>query len=166
MASVLLWGGGCSSSYGPDPEPLDPERAAALEAERQRLRAEQEAELAKEAELERAVQGIESEGGEPPRPLAEGEVSQLFLHYCGECHAAELAWPSFDGLYGIEDVALMIELGKITPGDGEGSRLVERMRAGDWPMPPLLSELPAMPERSIERIVAFIDALPVPQTEP
>lgn len=171
--SALLWCAGCSSSYGPDPEPLSPERAAAVEAERERLRAEQEAEreaqLAKEAEfaeLERAVQRIESEGGEPPPPLEEGEVSQLLLYYCGECHAAELALPHYDGMFGIEDVALMIEIGKIVPGDGEGSRLVERMRMIEGRMPPLLADNPPMPEPSIERIVAFIDALPVPQLEP
>jgi hypothetical protein len=172
-ASVLLWCAGCSSSYGPDPEPLSPERAAAVEAERERLRAEQEAEreaaLAKEAEfaeLERAVQGIESESADPPRPLEEGEVSQLLLYYCGDCHAAELERPNFDGMYGVEDIALMIESGKITPGDGEGSRLVERMRMIEGRMPPLLAENPPMPEPSIQRIVAFIDALPVPQVEP
>jgi hypothetical protein len=171
--SVLLCGGGCSSSYGPDPAPLTPERAAALEAERERLRVEQEAEreaaLAKEAEfaaLERAVQGIESEGGEPSRPLEESEVSQLLLYYCGDCHGAELALPYSDGMYGIEDLALMIESGKILPGDGEGSRLVVRMRMGEGRMPPVNAENPPMPEPSIERIVAFIDALPVPQAEP
>lgn len=161
MASSLFWVGGCSSSHGPDPEPIDPEW---LETERERVRAEREAELAQEAEraeLERAVQAIESEGGEPPRPLEEAEVSQLFLYYCGECHAAEFARPSYDGMFGIEDLALMIEIGKIMPGDGEGSRLVVRMRDGR--MPPPLADLPPMPEPSIERIAAFIDALPVPE---
>jgi hypothetical protein len=161
VASVLLWVGGCSSSYGPDPKPLSPERAAAVEAERERLRAEQEAELAKEAELaelERAVQAIEGEVGEPPRPLEESEVSQLFLYYCGECHAAKpYVGPAEDGMYGIEDLALMIFEGRIVPGDGEGSRLVVRMRDGR--MPPPLSDNPPMPEQIIERIVAFIDAL-------
>jgi hypothetical protein len=164
VASVLLWGGGCSSSYGPDPKPLSPERAAALEAERERLRAEQEAELAKEAEfaeLERAVQGIESEAREPRRPLEASEVSQLFLYYCGECHAAEAAWPGYDGMFGIENLALMIDEGRIVPGDGDGSRLISRMRDGS--MPPPLSELPPMPEWSIERVIAFIDALPIPE---
>jgi hypothetical protein len=164
VASLLLWVGGCSSSYGPDPEPLSPERAAAVEAERERLRAEQEAELAKEAEfaeLERAVQGIESEGGEPPRPLAESEVSQLFLYYCGQCHGAEEAGLGYDGMFGIEDLELMIFEGKMLPGDAAGSRLISRMREGS--MPPPFAELPPMPEPSIERIAAFIDALPVPE---
>lgn len=174
VASVLLWGAGCSSSYGPDPEPLSPERAAAVEAEQERLRAERDAErearLAKEAEfadLERAVQSIESEGGEPPRPLEEGEVSQLLLYYCGECHGGDIELgPSLDGMVGIENLASMIDQGKITPGDGDGSRLVVRMRMIEGRMPPLTAENPPMPEPSIERVAAFIDTLPVPQAEP
>jgi hypothetical protein len=160
MASSLFWAG-CSSSHGPDPEPIDPEW---LEAERERVRAERQAELAEEAEraeLERAVQAIESEGGEPPRPLEEAEVSQLFLYYCGECHGTEVE--AYEGMYGIENLARMIERGKITPGDGDGSRLVVRMRMNEGRMPPLLADLPPMPEPSIERIAAFIDALPVPE---
>jgi len=160
MASALVWVGGCSSSHGPDPGPIDPEW---LEAERARVRADREAEL---AELQGAVQAIESEGGEPPRPLEEAEVSQLFLYYCGECHGAEPRPNYGHGMYGIDDLALMIEIGKIMPGDGAGSRLVVRMRMGEGRMPPLLAELPPVPERTIERIVAFIDALPVPQESP
>lgn len=167
LASALLGVGGCSSSHGPDPEPIDPEW---LEAERERHRAEREVELAEEAEraeLERAVQAIESEGSEPPRPLEEAEVSQLFLYYCGECHAADAnLTPLNDGMYGIEDLALMIEIGKIMPGDGDGSRLVVRMRMNEGRMPPQNGDLPPMSESSIERIVAFIDALPMPDDAP
>lgn len=162
LASVLYWGAACSSSYGPEPGPIDPEHAAAAEAERERLRVEWEATMAEraaEAELERSVQGIESR---PGAPLEPSEVSQLLLYYCGECHAADASvGPAHDGMFGIEDLDLMIEIGKIMPGDGAGSRLVVRMRDGR--MPPESAERPPMPEPSVARIVAFIDDLAVPE---
>lgn len=158
---VLLALGGCSSSYKPENKPIDPAITAALEAERAQERAELEAELAEAAELERAVSIIENEAGEPPRTLVAGEVSQLFLYYCGECHSAELGELGYwDGMFGIEDLELMIEKGKIIPGDGEGSRLVQRMREGT--MPPPTAENAPMSAPSVDRIIAFIDTLPEP----
>src|SRR5690606_30986939 len=124
-------------------------------------RTEREAEEAAQAELERAVQEIESPPGDPPPPLDEEEVSKLFLYYCGgECHAAREVGPATDGMFGIEDLEVMLEKGKITPGDGEGSRLIVRIRQGS--MPPPNSDWPPMPPPSADRIAAFIDGLPLP----
>jgi hypothetical protein len=168
MSSLLAAVWACSSSYGPDPAPVDPALAAEARAERARLRAEREAEeaaqRAEQAELERAVQSIESSPGDPPPPLEQGEVSQLFLYYCGECHATDRQLsPSHDGMFGIEDLDIMLELGKIMPGDGEGSRVIVRIRDGS--MPPPTSSVAAVPAASVGRIVAFIDGLPVPELE-
>jgi hypothetical protein len=47
--------------------------------------------------------------------------------------------------------------GGITPGDGEASRVVRRVRPGD--MPPLSSSAPRIPQSMIERVAELIDNL-------
>jgi hypothetical protein len=58
----------------------------------------------------------------------------------------------------MSDLGELIQIGKVTPGAGEASRLVLRVRQGD--MPPVSATGPRMPDAMIERLVDFIDSLP------
>jgi hypothetical protein len=105
------------------------------------------------------VLAIESEAGDPPRLLAEQEVSQVLAYYCAECHArAPGPNSAIDGLWDIDDLGKMVRLGKVIPGDGEGSQLIQRVRGGE--MPPSSAEGPRMPAATVDRLVEYIDSLP------
>jgi hypothetical protein len=91
------------------------------------------------------------------------ELSPVVEYYCGECHFPEIDNGFGDGFYQRDDLDVIIAEGKITPGDGAGSRLVLRMREGS--MPPATSELPPVPVATIDRIGDFIDSLQPPTTD-
>ena len=157
---------GCGGSEADGP--VDPEVADAWRIEQERLvaerRAEQEASATRESELEGAALAIESESGDPPRLLAEQEVSQLLVYYCAECHGrAPGPSSAIDGLWDIDDVGEMVRLGKVLPGDGEGSQLIQRVRRGE--MPPSSAEGPRMPAATVDRLVDYIDSLPADSFE-
>jgi hypothetical protein len=106
------------------------------------------------------VLALLSEPAEPARVLEGPELYAVFGYYCGQCHPTDADFvrgPSWDGMY-MGDLNELIQTGKVTPGDGEASRLVLRMRKGD--MPPISSAAPPMPDAMIERVVQFIDNLP------
>jgi hypothetical protein len=153
-----LWLAGCSSSHTPNPPP-DPEFVAAARAERERAAMEREQEAAERAELERMVRGIERQ----PRLLSEDELYTVLEYYCGECHFPTVNSWFGDGFYHMDDLDVMINEGKVNPGDGEGSRLVQRMREGS--MPPVSSGEPPVPDATIDRIVDFIDSLDIAPSE-
>ena len=149
---------GCSSSHLEDPPP-DPALLAAAQAEAARIRAERAAEADARAEQERAVLAILSESADPPRLFREDEVGLILVYYCGDCHG-EPPHDSADGIYYIDDIDRWAAEGKVIPGDGEGSRLVLRMREGS--MPPITSDAPPMPAATVDRIADYIDSLEDP----
>jgi hypothetical protein len=132
----------------------------AARAERERLALEQEREAAARAELERTALAIESEN----RLLSEDELDLVLEYRCGDCHFPKADLGVYgDGLYFMDDLARLVEVGKVSPGDGEGSRLVQRMREGS--MPPSSSGEPPVPSPTIDRIADFIDSLEPPPSE-
>jgi hypothetical protein len=58
----------------------------------------------------------------------------------------------------MNDMDRLIATGKVIPGDGEGSRLVQRVRSGE--MPPVQSGGQQMPSATLDRLVEYIDSLP------
>ena len=84
----------------------------------------------------------------------------VLQYHCGECHFPSPCGTSDCGLQYMDDMAKLVETGKVIPGDGEASRLVLRMRRGE--MPPLRSAVPPVPPASIERIARYIDVLTLP----
>jgi hypothetical protein len=158
-AAVLCWLAGCSSSHMANPPP-DPEFVEAARAERERLALEREQAAAARAELERVALAIERE----PHLLSQDELAAILEYRCGDCHFPEAdASGDGEGMYYMDDLARMINERKVIPGDGEGSRLVLRMREGS--MPPLTSGDPPVPMATIDRIVDFIDTLQPPPSE-
>jgi hypothetical protein len=138
--------------------PVDPEVAEAWRIEQDRLVAERRAQQDAEAALERAVLAIESETDQPPRVLEEGEVYQVLAYYCEECHYRPVGPTSaIDGFWDIDDMDAMVRTGKVTPGDGEGSRLIQRIRSGE--MPPVSAEGPLIPAATVDRLVDYINSL-------
>jgi hypothetical protein len=104
---------------------------------------------------EQAALAIESN---PPERLAEDQFYQLLAHHCGDCHLP-LDFPTESNRFAdFDNLDRMIELGKVSPGNGEASRLVLRMRLGEMP-PPELPEAAPMPEHAIDLIADFIDRL-------
>ena len=55
------------------------------------------------------------------------------------------------------DFAELIEIGKVVPGDAQGSRLLRRIR--DNSMPPPSSQLAPLSEQQVAELEAFIDGL-------
>jgi hypothetical protein len=160
VLSALL---GCSSSHTENPPP-DPEFVAAARAERERIAAERQAEAAARAEQERAVLAIESETDSAPRLLREDEVYLVLAYYCVECHVEPANTEATDGFWDLDDMDAMIEGGRVIPGDGEGSRLIRRMRAGE--MPPMMSGAPQVPAATVDRLADYIDSLAFPVGPP
>jgi hypothetical protein len=149
-------------------QPPDPEEVAATEARNQRLAeqrraaaAQQELEAAEYAELQQSVFAIENEHqADPLWLLTDGELDQVLVYYCGECHVQPDVPTQTDdcGVCYLDDMDELISTGKVIPGDAEASRLVQRMRRGE--MPPVQSDSPAVPESTIDLIADFINALP------
>jgi len=160
LAMALLWLSSCSSYHLPNAPP-DPEFVAAARAEQARVDARVQSEVALRAEWQQQVLAIESE--EPPRALSEDELVMVLGYYCGVCHFPQkIDVSSTDGLFYMNDLDELIATGKVIPGDGERSRLVQRVRLGE--MPPVQSAEPPMPTATLERIVDYIDSL-VPLAE-
>lgn len=157
-AALLVALSACSSGRYQQPE-RDPELLAAWWEQHEKDAAQARDEAAAAAEREQLVLSILSEPVEPARVLEVSELYAVFGYYCGECHPTDPDFvrpDSWDGMY-MGDLAELIQIGKITPGEGEGSRLVLRIRRGD--MPPV-GLAPRMPEAMIARVVEFIDSLP------
>jgi hypothetical protein len=143
-----------------DPPP-DPELTATARARREQAEEQQRAAAAALAEQEQRVLAIESAQRQSPYSLSDDELDQLLGYYCSDCHLKtnpEMNYSAIDGLFDLDDLDKMIAIGKITPGDGEGSRLVLRVRAGE--MPPAQSGQPPVPEAIVDAIVDYIDNLP------
>ncbi|MEO8181243.1 MAG: hypothetical protein ABI895_20585 [Deltaproteobacteria bacterium] len=158
-AGLLLGLWACSSGGFQQPEP-DPELVAAWLERQAEDAARARDEAAADAEKEQLVLAILSEPAEPARVLEVSEVYAVFGYYCGDCHPTEKDFvpvASWDGMY-MRSLVELIQTGKITPGAGEASRLVLRVRQGD--MPPVSSAGPRMPDAMTERLVDFIDSLP------
>jgi hypothetical protein len=109
-------------------------------------------------ELESAVLAIESASESESAPLSQDEMLQVLEYHCGACHLPIELELAQDGFSSIHDLDLMILTGKVLPGDGEASRIVQRMRLEE--MPPLSSGIPYVPPVVVDRIVRYIDALP------
>jgi hypothetical protein len=162
IAVALFAAVGCGGSDMQDP--VDSAAADAWRVEQDRLvaerRAERESEATRQAELENAVRAIESETEDPPRLLAEQEVYQVLAYYCEACHFRPTgSTEAIDGFWDIDDMGEMVRIGKVFPGDGEGSRLIQRIRLGE--MPPPDAEGVRIPEATVDRLVDYIDSLPL-----
>jgi len=134
----------CNSSHTQQPE----EDPLIVEAAR--------AEEARAAELQQTVLAIESA---PPDTLSVAQFYQLLDYYCGDCHFPE-DYPSEWTLGYFNDLQLLIKLGKVIPGDAEGSRLVLRMRR-DQVSPPVGWQQPPISDVAIALVADFIDQLPL-----
>jgi Planctomycete cytochrome C len=156
LAGALVWVCSCSSTHSVDPPP-DPELVAAARAERERVAAEREQDAAERGELERAVLAIEAEPEQPARLLSEDEVYQVLAYHCVDCHYRPEVADAVDGFWDLDSFDRMIDTAKVVPGDGEGSRIVQRMRDGS--MPPVTSGAPPVPATTIDRIADFIASL-------
>lgn len=89
----------------------------------------------------------------PPGPLSETEFEALLLDQCGSCHG-----PNGSGegnMDYINDVDLLIQNGKLVPGDPANSLLFQRIQAGQ--MPP--GDLPEVADDDVERIETFVSRL-------
>jgi len=161
-SGLLLGLSACSRSEWQEPEP-DPDLVAADRERQAQIAAQARDTAAADAEREQLVLALLSEPVEPARSLEVSEFYAVLGYYCGQCHPTDPDFvrpPSWDGLY-MGDLNELIQIGKITPGDGEASRVVSRIRSGD--MPPVSATGPRLPPAMIERIVQFIDNLPTTQ---
>jgi len=111
-------------------------------------------------EIESSVLALERESVGMTAPFSQDELMLVLQYHCGECHFPSPCGTSDCGLQYMDDMAKLVETGKVIPGDGEASRLVLRMRRGE--MPPLRSAVPPVPPASIERIARYIDVLTLP----
>jgi hypothetical protein len=101
-------------------------------------------------------------------PVAQGEedcelrhVERMLNANCGECHSMPSFFPCSDCPNGTLGEPLrisnLIELGKITPGASDASRVMIRLYSGE--MPPPSSGLPPMSETDVAWLASFIDTL-------
>jgi hypothetical protein len=139
----------CNSSHTQQPE-QDP---VIVEATR--------AETARAAELQQTVLAIESA---PPDTLSEGQFYQVLDYHCGNCHFP-VDYPSESVLGYFNNLHLLIQRGKVIPGDAESSPLVLRMRM-DQVSPPAGWERPPVTDVAIDLIADFIDQLPLDSENP
>ena len=97
-------------------------------------------------EIESSVLALERESVGMTAPFSQDELMLVLQYHCGECHFPSPCGTSDCGLQYMDDMAKLVETGKVIPGDGEASRLVLRMRRGE--MPPLRSAVPPVPPAS------------------
>jgi hypothetical protein len=101
-------------------------------------------------------------------PITEGEegcelrqIERMLNANCGACHSMPNFYPCIDCLgdsWGEPlRISSLIELGKITPGDADASRVMIRLNAGE--MPPPISGLAPMSTADVSWLASFIDTL-------
>jgi hypothetical protein len=101
-------------------------------------------------------------------PIPEGEegcelrqIERMLNANCGVCHSMPNFYPCSDCLgdsWGEPlRISSLIELGKVTPGDADASRLMIRLYAGE--MPPPISGEPPMSAADVSWLASFIDTL-------
>lgn len=91
------------------------------------------------------------------------QVERLLNVNCGECHAEAGFYPCSDCFDGVGppsepiSIAEQIQVGRIEPGDAEGSRFIIRIRSGE--MPPGYADTPPMSDADVAWLASFIDSL-------
>jgi hypothetical protein len=88
------------------------------------------------------------------------QLEGMLQDHCGPCHSEQHFMVPIDYIpcpMVPVTFAELIEIGKVTPGNAEGSRLIVRLR--DNSMPPPSSQLPPLSEQQIARLADFIDTL-------
>jgi hypothetical protein len=89
------------------------------------------------------------------------QIERMLDEHCGICHEEPLFAVPIDCLGGCSmlpvDLAELIEIGKVVPGDAQGSQLLRRIR--DNSMPPPSSQLEPLSEQQVAQLEAFIDGL-------
>jgi mono/diheme cytochrome c family protein len=96
----------------------------------------------------------EEEEGGTPADLARAQAENILASRCGGCHGPNLTPQTASaGMNYIDNIDRLVEEGKIRPLDSNGSRIIERMRAGQ--MPPVPAE--PVPVNEINTVAQFID---------
>jgi len=91
-----------------------------------------------------------------PRDLALEAAQNVLKSECGECHGSQLTPQSAKaGMNYIEDIDQLVATGKIIPLDSAGSRIIQRMQAGE--MPPPQSGNDPVRQSDINIVAQFID---------
>jgi hypothetical protein len=97
-------------------------------------------------------------GGPEPsaRDLAEAAAQNVLNTECGSCHGGQLSPATAEaGMNYIADMDQLVATGKVIPLDSAGSRIIQRMQAGE--MPPVRSGRPPVSQANINIVAQFID---------
>jgi len=91
-----------------------------------------------------------------PAALAKAAAENVLLSQCGQCHGTALSVDEAKGggFNYINDIDKLVASGKIIPLDPEGSRIIQRMRAGE--MPPPNQGFSPVPDSDIEVVASYI----------
>jgi len=101
----------------------------------------------------------------PDRPVDQGQdaydialeaAQNVLATNCGGCHGGQLTPETAEaGMNYIDDIDQLVATGKIIPLDSAGSRIIQRMQAGE--MPPVRSGRPPVTQADINIVAQFID---------
>ncbi len=90
------------------------------------------------------------------RDLAEAAAQNILNSECGSCHGGQLTPATAEaGMNYIGDMDQLVATGKVIPLDSAGSRIIQRMQAGE--MPPVRSGRPPVSQANINIVAQFID---------
>ena len=151
----------CNDDEAYDNALRDQRARAAAAAEAHRM-AEEEAlaeDRAQRARREQAALAIESDA---PALLSEDQLHQVLDYYCGDCHFHVPCGSCERGGIYLDDVQQMLLQRTVIPGDAEGSRVIQQMRAHRGPLP---EEFPPASEAAIALVADFINQLPLESDE-
>jgi mono/diheme cytochrome c family protein len=94
--------------------------------------------------------------GNSEEDLANAQVRNILVAYCGACHGPPLTRDeALGGIWFIDDLEELVERGYIVPLRSADSRIIQVMRDGS--MPPGASGLEAVTESDIQVVARFID---------
>jgi len=90
-----------------------------------------------------------------PAALAKAAAENVLLTECGTCHGSKLTPEAAEaGMNYINDIDKLVANGKIIPLDPDGSKIIQRMRAGTMP-PPNRGYKPVV-DANIEIVASYI----------
>jgi mono/diheme cytochrome c family protein len=94
--------------------------------------------------------------GDDPNVAAKAQAENVLLTECGQCHGTSLSITEAKGggFNFINDIDQLVDKGYIKPLDPDGSRIIQRMRAGE--MPPSSQGFQPVADANIEIVAAYI----------
>jgi mono/diheme cytochrome c family protein len=94
--------------------------------------------------------------GDSAYDIALEAAQNVLATNCGGCHGGQLTPETAEaGMNYIDDIDQLVATGKIIPLDSAGSRIIQRMQAGE--MPPVRSGRPPVTQADINIVAQFID---------